>query len=318
MKTTLRTFTLAALLLTVFAGLASGQTALSSTTLSADVLAGDLQITVASASGMTAYGPTGYNTMLYIDKEAMELVSIAGTQLTVRRSRAGSKLSAHNSAAVVWFGTPAQFAAADPAGACAVTASLIQPRIVPRTGNAWYCMDSLWVQVDVTETTYTKKNVGAAEALVTAAEYGNGRSHITKLTFTSLAIGSGATADLGFGAKLYTFPAGALLVKGAYMSVALAGAGSGCDADTPDGGLGTVVASGVVKVLGGTGTFEDILTGQTFNDVNGTAEVKTVSAALVREAADAHTVFLNLADDWAGACAVTATGTVVLEWVLLN
>lgn len=318
MNATFRNLALATLLLATFAGLAKGQTTLSSTTLGAAVLAGDSVITVASASGMTAYGPTGLNTVLYIDKEAMDLVSISGLQLTVRRSRAGSALSAHNSSAVVWFGSPSQFAASDPVGACTVTADLVQPRIVPRTGKAWYCMDSLWVQVDVTETTYTKKNVGAAETGVTAAEYGNGRSHVTKLTFTSLAIGSGATADLAFGAKLYTFPAGALLVKGAYMSIALMGSGTGCDADTPDGGLGGVVASGVVKVLGGTAAFKDILTGQTFGDVNGTAKVKTVSAALAREVGDTHAVYFNLADDWAGACAVTATGTVVLEWVLLN
>ena len=95
------------------------------------------------------------------------------------------------------------------------------------------------------------------------------------------------------------------------------------DADTPDVGLGTVIASGVVSVLSGTATFENIMTGQTFNDCNGTAEVKTTVAtsspfALVVETADAHTVYLNVADTWAGADDITGTGTIIIDWTFLG
>jgi hypothetical protein len=273
-------------------------------------------VIVASAAGITARS-TQVHTLLYIDQELMEVVSISGTTATVRRGASPTRAATHSSGAVVWLGAPGSFANGDPSGACTAAATGYSPRIVPSTRRFWSCVDSEWVEQSSTAV-YTRKNVGAAETGVTAVEYGHGHVHTTKLTFTALAIGSGATADLGFGAKLYTFPAGALLVTGAYMNVALTGSGAGCDADTPDGGLGTVVASGVVKVLGGTATFEDILTGQTFNNLTGTAEVKSAVATLVRESGDAHTVYFNLADDWAGACAVTATGTVALRWELLN
>jgi hypothetical protein len=60
------------------------------------------------------------------------------------------------------------------------------------------------------------------------------------------------------------------------------------------------------------------MTGQTFNDLTATAELKTVSGQVLSiEAAAAHTVHFNLADTWAAACDVTATGTVVLDWVYL-
>jgi hypothetical protein len=137
MHSLIRILVSAALLLAVLPGLAQGQTPLSWTTLTKPVAAGDLEVYVASTSGMAAYGPTAVNTKLYIDKEALDVISFSGLRVVVRRSRDGSRLSAHNSGAVVWFGPPGNFAASDPAGACTVTASLIQPRIVPSTGRSW-------------------------------------------------------------------------------------------------------------------------------------------------------------------------------------
>jgi hypothetical protein len=171
----------------------------------------------------------------------------------------------------------------------------------------------------------TDINLGTVNDLagLTCDEYGNGSNHRTVLTMDAMAVGSptGAAA-LGFGKLLYTLPAGACLIKASKINFSLQ-AGGTVDADTPDVGLGTVIASGVVSVLSGTATFENILTGQTFNDCNGTAEVKTALAtsspfALVVETADAHTIYLNVADTWAGADDLTATGTIVLEWSFLN
>lgn len=90
-------------------------------------------------------------------------------------------------------------------------------------------------------------------------------------------------------------------------------------ADTPDLGLGTTIASGAVAVLGGTAAFENIMTGQTMNDCNGTAEVKTINTQLVIEAADAHTVYVNVADGWAanGDAAAALTGTIDLIYYVL-
>jgi hypothetical protein len=165
----------------------------------------------------------------------------------------------------------------------------------------------------------TTINVGTAGTGVTAVEYGTGQEHITALTLTGVAYTIGDTASLADGALIYTFPAGALVVNMASISVGLTLTTGTPTTDTPDGGLGTVIGTGAVATLDGTATFENIMTGQTFNDVAGTAEVKTVQTTLVVEAADAHTVHLNFADAWADVTdtAATAAGTVWLGWTFL-
>lgn len=168
-------------------------------------------------------------------------------------------------------------------------------------------------------------NYGTVETLtgLTVTEYGDETNHKTVLTFDAVALGSptGAAA-LGFGLLVYTLPAGAAVIRSSKMDLSLQGGGV-VDADTPDMGVGTVIASGVVSVLSGTATFENIMTGQTINDCNGTAEVKTALAtsspfALVVETADAHTIHLNIADTWAGADDITVTGTLTIDWVFVG
>jgi hypothetical protein len=137
---------------------------------------------------------------------------------------------------------------------------------------------------------------------------------ISLTNFTVDALASGADA---VGAKLYTLPAGACVIKSAYVSVGLEGSEALNVADTPDVGVGTTIADGAVAVLGGTPAFENILTGQTAADVAGTATVKTVSkdTAVVIEAASGHVIFLNIADTWAGAdTGIKATGTIIVEF----
>lgn len=168
-------------------------------------------------------------------------------------------------------------------------------------------------------------NVGTVNDLtgLTVTEYGNEAFHKTVLTLDEVSVGSATgAAALGFGKLMYTLPAGACIVKASKFNLSLQGGGV-VDADTPDVGLGTVIASGVVSVLSGTATFESILTGQTFNDCNGTAEVKTALATsspfgLVVETADAHTIYLNIADTWAGADDLTASGTITIEWSFIG
>jgi len=168
-------------------------------------------------------------------------------------------------------------------------------------------------------------NIGALEVVtgLTVAEFGNESTHKTVFTLAAMPAGSATgAAALGFGTLLYTFPAGACLIKSSKIDLALQGTGT-VDADTPDLGLGTVIASGVVSVLSGTATFENILTGQTMNDCNATAEVKSAKATsspfeLVVETADAHTLHLNIADTWAGADDLLATGTITIEWAFIG
>jgi len=164
----------------------------------------------------------------------------------------------------------------------------------------------------------TSANVGTAATGSTAAELGQGKTHRTALTVSTTLPAIAGGADLAVGKLLYTFPAGEIIVTGAYMSLAITQTQGNITADTPDGGLGTTIGSGVVAEL--SGTAGNILTGQTFNDCNGTAEVKTATptaaAPLVIAAGGAHTVYFNVADGWAasGDAAATLTGTVILLW----
>lgn len=170
----------------------------------------------------------------------------------------------------------------------------------------------------------TTGNVGAAATGVTAVEYGDGHNHKTVLTVNTTLPAIAGGANLAVGKLLYTLPAGAEIIDSAHMSLAITQTQAHINADTPDGGLGTVIASGAVALLSGTPTFEDILTGQTFNDCDGTAEVKTAlptaGVPLVIEAGDPHTIYFNVADGWAasGDVAALLTGTVVLNWRFVN
>lgn len=160
----------------------------------------------------------------------------------------------------------------------------------------------------------TSTNVGTANTGVTATEEGFGELHKVTLSFTNLALPDVAdNAAKAVGKLLYTLPAGVQIIDTAYMSVSLTAAED--TTATPDVGLGSVMATGGVSVLSGTGTFEDILTGQTAADCNGTATVACVTTQLVRLAAAAKTVHLNVAATWADTAgtdlSLTATGTVI-------
>lgn len=162
---------------------------------------------------------------------------------------------------------------------------------------------------------------GTAASGVTAVEEGSGAQRRVTLTVNTVLPDIAGGADLAVGVLLYTLPVGALVVRAAHMNLSITQTDAAITADTPDGGLGTTIASGVVAVLGGTAAFENILTGQTFNDCDGTAEVKTVAdQILVIEAADDHTVYFNVADGWAatGDDAALLQGTVVIDYVMMT
>lgn len=166
----------------------------------------------------------------------------------------------------------------------------------------------------------TTKNVGTVGVGTTAVEGGDATHHTTTLTVAGVLPAIAGGADLAVGTLLYTFPAGDVVVNHAKLNIAITQTEGNITADTPDVGLGTVIATGVVAVLSGTGTFEDIITGQTAADSNGTATVKTAiptaAVPFVIESGDAHTLHFNAADGWAasGDLAATITGTVVIEW----
>lgn len=166
----------------------------------------------------------------------------------------------------------------------------------------------------------TATNVGTASAGSTAAEYGDAYWHRTVLTVSTTLPAIAGGAALGVGKQLYAFPAGALLINRSYMSIEITQTEGNITADTPEVGLGTVIATGAVAVLSTPATFENIITGTAAADCNGTATVvtaiPTAGIPLVIEAADAHTLFLNVADTWAasGDTAALLAGTVVVDW----
>lgn len=156
---------------------------------------------------------------------------------------------------------------------------------------------------------------GSPGSGVTAREYGDKYNHTTVLTVQSTFPAIAGGASLAVGKLVYTLPAGACVVGPARMKVSINGAAA-IQADTPDIGLGTTIASGAVAVLGGTAAFENILTGQTMTDCDGTVTEAIVTTELAIAANGDHTVYLNVADGWAsgGDAAADVNATIILPW----
>jgi hypothetical protein len=195
--------------------------------------------------------------------------------------------------------------------------------------------DIIWNSTLGAQETYNGSAWGPSSGTVTtsattvASETGNGIAHVTQLTLTSFAVGtSGDNASLGIGAKFYTLPAGTIEIIAATMVGGLTAAISNT-AQTPEVGIGTVIASGAVSVLSGTATFEDVIDGNTSTtggdtvapDVAGTAFYKGGGARLPvlikTTGGKSHDLFLNVAVAWAdvtAAGAVTFTGVITLVW----
>lgn len=147
MKTITR-FAIAVLVAVLMAAPAFAQTTMTSTTLSAAVAPGDQRVIVASATGITARSGGAATTFLFVDAELMEVVSVSSTRVTVIRGAGSTKVTSHSSGAAVWVGPPGAFATEDPSGACTAAQTGYSPRIVPSTGNIWYCYGSLWTSME--------------------------------------------------------------------------------------------------------------------------------------------------------------------------
>lgn len=183
--------------------------------------------------------------------------------------------------------------------------------------------DLLYANAVLADSVERNSDLGTAGTNVTMREYGDGKDMTVVLSLSSVSLGAvAAGAAEVIGAKIYDYPAGAIVQHYSYMSVALTATTQ--TADTPDVGLGTDNADGdAIATLdladGGSGDAENVLTGQTAADCNGTATVKTTVTPLVIEAADGHSLYLNVADTWSGADAgVTASGTVSIKYTLLG
>ncbi len=160
--------------------------------------------------------------------------------------------------------------------------------------------------------------VGTAGTGTTATEYRQGRSRVTYLAMAGVlpAVAVGAQAE---GLLIYTLPVGVSRSVRVTMSVGISGAESVIDADTPEVGVGSVIATGSVANLTGTTGFDDYSTQATAANCTGTATVfafdTTEISLRMNVAAGVKTVHLNVADTWAGTdTGPVLSGYVVLEW----
>lgn len=174
--------------------------------------------------------------------------------------------------------------------------------------------------LDASKRMVTNAHVGTAGTNCTVAHYGDGISNTAVITLAAVDLTIGDNADLAAGALIYTLPAGVVSVHRATMNVAISATDVANQSDTPELGLGTVIGTGAVAVLGGTATFEDILAGTAAADANGTDLLVAVNTPLAIASGSAHTVHLNIADGWADGTDQTATasGTVVIEYSFIE
>lgn len=112
-----------------------GQTYITSTTLAAAVTSPSTDtISVASATGVSA------GRVIYVDREAMTVVSVSGTSVRVFRGAFGTVAGTHGNGATVLVGVPAQFVSVDPApGSCTASDYPNLPLVNVITGNVWLC-----------------------------------------------------------------------------------------------------------------------------------------------------------------------------------
>ena len=140
----------------------------------------------------------------------------------------------------------------------------------------------------------------------------------TILTIALTGVVTGDNANLALGTLIYTLPAGPCVINSAAMSIAMTH--DETTAQVPDTGLGTVIGTGAVVVLGGTATFEDIISGVAMGDMAGTAKEFIGSTSKTILTAAAHTIHLNYAVAWADVTTATCSiaGTVGLNWTNLQ
>lgn len=132
---------------------ASAQSTIDNTTISGAMTATQLTVTVASA---TCTGCTvGNGTVVYVDAEAMRVVSVSATStvFNVTRGTDGTAASAHITGAVAWIGPGNRFHASDPVplgnfigtGACTQASyGQFKPWISFRSALRWWCDNVNW------------------------------------------------------------------------------------------------------------------------------------------------------------------------------
>lgn len=186
-------------------------------------------------------------------------------------------------------------------------------------------------QINALIASYDVNYAGVVPSYMSSELVGDGRNMTIALAFKSnAALGAIAGgAALGLGKLVYTFPAGEILVNSISMNVGIKQTQGNITADTPDLGIGTTVAAGAVATLDGTAAFENIITGQTMTDCDGTKTlyVNVPNGAVPFKIAtgDNHTVYLNVAATWTqgaeapyGDAGALLQGEIVINWMYFS
>lgn len=143
-----------------------GQTVITTTTLSAALNGTATTFAVASASGITV------GDIMWIDKEAMDVRSISGTNIGVVRGVGGSRADNHVSGALVYHEVPAGFIGNDLVGTCTAGSEFpnYTPLINARTGSMFSCVNSTWTLINPEPVTIVEsvRSITAVTTLVAA------------------------------------------------------------------------------------------------------------------------------------------------------
>jgi len=167
----------------------------------------------------------------------------------------------------------------------------------------------------------TKQNAiykrGVAGTDVVAEEYGDGTYHKTVLTLTDWTK-TVTNASLGVGTKIYTAAEGYVTVEHGIIDLLIS---SDTNTDTPELGLGTIVATGAIATLGaGDADMEDIRDGTAATAITpvGSATTAQFNAETDNNPFDGHAtampIFLNFADAWGAAGDIVVNGTITLYY----
>jgi hypothetical protein len=156
-------FSLAVLLVLLSSVPAFAQATLRATNFSTAVTASVNKVVVASASGIAA------GDILFVEREAMKVLSIDSTTLTVRRGYE-SPAAAHSTSVTVYVDDPKYFSVVDKSGSCTSTSEVVLPVINIRNGKSFECISSVWHASRVDDQ-FSPKTVVTTDSTAAALTY---------------------------------------------------------------------------------------------------------------------------------------------------
>jgi hypothetical protein len=199
-------------------------------------------IQVASATGIVGASPQlsvtasqpNFQSEIYVDREAMLVIGVNGTQLTVVRGANGTVATPHSTGAMVLAGQPRFFYVMDPGGIagsgtgageisnvpCVLANVVVSPWVNIRTGAQWYCASTslVWTPgfnnpgLPLGASNATVASVAGATNVGGPVFKVSGTNAITSWTFTgnqNIGVNGAATANTQVGGQFCIIPTGA-------------------------------------------------------------------------------------------------------------